>query len=151
VEGDKNQIHAGTKNRLQHKSKTTQRSKRQVRKASKAPTTVQPARPLQRPASKATTKNGLQALIKAKQRKEASGKSVRPARPLQLFSQHSSTTPGQQGHNQKWAAGPHKSKTTQRSKRQVRKASKTPTTVQPEQLYNARPARPQQKMGCRPS
>ena len=59
-----------------HKSKTTQRSKRQVRKASKAPTTVQPARPLQRPASKATTKNGVQALIKAKQRKEASGKSA---------------------------------------------------------------------------
>jgi len=58
------------------KSKTTQRSKRQVRKASKAPTTVQPARPLQRPATKATNKNGLQALIKARQRKEASGKSV---------------------------------------------------------------------------
>ena len=34
------------------------------------------------------TKNGLQALTKAKQRKEASAKSVRPARPLQLlFSQ----------------------------------------------------------------
>jgi len=31
------------------------------------------------------TKNGLQALTKAKQRKEASAKSVRPARPLQLF------------------------------------------------------------------
>ena len=57
----------------------------------------------------AGTKNRLQALIKAKQRKEASGKSVRPARPLQLFSQNSSTTPGQQGHNKKWAAGPHKS------------------------------------------
>ena len=68
------------------------------------------------------TKNGLQALIKAKQRKEASGKSVRPARPLQLFSQHSSTTPGQQGHNQKWAVGPHKSKATQRSKWQVCKS-----------------------------
>ena len=33
------------------------------------------------------TKNGLQALTKAKQRKEASAKSVRPAKPLQLFSQ----------------------------------------------------------------
>ena len=33
------------------------------------------------------TKNGLQALTKAKQRKKASAKSVRPARPLQLFSQ----------------------------------------------------------------
>jgi len=33
----------------------------------------------------AGTKNRLQALIKAKQRKEASGKSVRTARPLQLF------------------------------------------------------------------
>jgi hypothetical protein len=32
------------------------------------------------------TKNGLQAFTKAKQRKEASAKSVRPARPLQLFS-----------------------------------------------------------------
>ena len=31
------------------------------------------------------TKTGLQALTKAKQRKEASAKSVRPARPLQLF------------------------------------------------------------------
>jgi len=55
----------------------------------------------------AGTKYGLQALIKAKQRKEASGKSVRPARPLQLFSQ--------------------------------------------QDLYSARPARPQPKMGCRPS
>ena len=35
----------------------------------------------------AGTKNRLQALMKAKQRKEASGKPVRPARPLQLFSQ----------------------------------------------------------------
>jgi len=64
VEGDQNQIHAGTKNRPQ-------------------------------------------ALIKAKQRKEASGKSVRSARPLQLFSQ--------QG------------------------------------LYDTQPARPQPKMGSRPS
>jgi len=78
VEGDQNQIHAGT--------------------------------------------SRLQAFIKAKQRKEASGKFVRPARPLQLFSQQGSTTPGQQGHNQMWAAGPHKSKTTQRSKRQVCKS-----------------------------
>jgi len=52
----------------------------------------------------AGTKNGLQALITANQRKEASGKSVRPARALQLFSQ--------QG------------------------------------LYNARPPRPQPKLGC---
>jgi len=72
VEGDQNQKWAAGP----HKSKTTQRSKCQVRKASKALTTVQLARPLQRPATKATTKNGLQALKKATQRKEASGKSI---------------------------------------------------------------------------
>ena len=73
VEGDQNQKWTAGP----HKSKTTQRSKCQVRKASKALTTVQPARPLQRPATKATTKiNGLQALKKATQRKEASGKSI---------------------------------------------------------------------------
>jgi len=72
VEGDQNQKWAAGP----QKSKTTQRSKCQVRKASKALTTVQPARPIQRPATKATTKNGLQALKKATQRKEASGKSI---------------------------------------------------------------------------
>ena len=72
VEGDQNQKWTAGP----HKSKTTQRSKCQVRKASKALTTVQPARPLQRPATKATTKNGLQAFKKVTQRKEASGKSI---------------------------------------------------------------------------
>ena len=72
MEGDQNQKWAAGP----HKSKTTQKSKCQVRKASKALSTVQPARPLQRPATKATTKNGLQALKKATQRKEASGKSM---------------------------------------------------------------------------
>ena len=60
-----------TKNGLQALTKAKQR-KCQVREL----TTVQPARPLQRPATKATTKNGLQALKKATQRKEASGKSI---------------------------------------------------------------------------
>ena len=72
MEGDQNQKWAAGP----HKSKTTQKSKCQVRKASKALTTVQPARPLQRLATKATTKNGLQALKKAAQSKEASGKSM---------------------------------------------------------------------------
>jgi len=72
VEGDQNQKWAAGP----HKSKTTLKSKCQVCKASKALTTVQPARPLQRPATKATTKNGLQALKKVTQRKEASGKSM---------------------------------------------------------------------------
>ena len=42
---------------------------------------------------------------------------------------HQAAVEGDQ--NQKWTAGPHKSKTTQRSKCQVRKASKALTTVQP--------------------
>jgi len=44
------------------------------------------------------------------------------------LSLHQAAVEGDQ--NQKWAAGPHKSKTTQRSKCQVRKASKALTTVQ---------------------
>ena len=72
MEGDQNQKWAAGP----HKSKTAQRSKCQVRKASKTLTTDQPARPLQHPATKATTKNGLQALKKATQRKEASGNSI---------------------------------------------------------------------------
>jgi len=68
---------------------------------------ITPRQPWREIKTKYTLEPKIGCSIKAKQRKEASGKSVRPARPLQLFSQ--------QG------------------------------------LYNARPARPQPKMGCRPS
>ena len=66
-----------TKNGLQALTKQNNAKKQvPIRKASKALTTVRPARPLQCPATKDTTKNGLRALKKATQRKEASGKSI---------------------------------------------------------------------------